>query len=95
MADSNVFDQVNKATANALKKQRMRKMASQTAKQASGTARRAAEGVADAGSRASQERQRRIELARRDLSNHALSEAPEEVHKLLRRGHRFSSGGSL
>ena len=39
MADSNVFDQVNKATANALKKQRMRKMASQTAKQASGTAR--------------------------------------------------------
>ena len=40
MAGSNVFDQVNKSTANALKKQRMRKMASQTAKQASRTARR-------------------------------------------------------
>ena len=65
MAGSNVFDQVNKATADALKKQRMRKMASQTAKQASRTARRAAEGVADAESRASQERQRRIESARR------------------------------
>ena len=65
MADSNVFDQVNKTTANALKGKRMRKMASQTAKQAPGTARRAAEGVADAGSRASQERQRRIESARR------------------------------
>ena len=43
MAGSNVFDQVNKSTANALKKQRMRKMASQTAKQASRIARRAAE----------------------------------------------------
>ena len=65
MADSNVFDQVNKSTADALKKQRMRKMASQTAKQASGTARRAAESVADAGSRAEQARQRRMEMVRR------------------------------
>ena len=65
MADSNVFDQVNKSTAGALKGKRMRKMASQTAKRASGTARRAAESVADAGSRASQARQRRIEFARR------------------------------
>ena len=49
MVDSSAFDQVNKATADALKGKRMRKMASKTAKQASGTARRAAESVADAG----------------------------------------------
>ena len=65
MVDSSAFDQVNKATADALKGKRMREMASKTAKQASGSARRAAESVADAGARATQAQQRRMEMVRR------------------------------